>query len=345
MRIADPSFSRRATREILETSSKRLPLREIVEDHFQSTLAERNQRQSPKSEKPSLEKPRNNGLLPPRSRSCETKNLSPPLGNHLDPAQPDIARDLKPATADTGPPARRSAVQFDRSSKPNEVPPRTTVINGIEHRPSHNRLAIVVVHPHALFRDCFIRCLEASYSSYDIFAFAHISDWVACPDAATPAVIVLFMDGTKAASAADLQFLDSTATNIPIVVMSDIEDANYVMRALKAGARGYIPTSLPFNVAVEAVRLVEAGGTFVPASSLEFSRNKKDAPQQTVELLTERQMMVVGALCRGMANKRIAFELNMSEHTVKVHLRHIMRKLKARNRTEVAVLTKDFFPA
>jgi DNA-binding NarL/FixJ family response regulator len=56
-------------------------------------------------------------------------------------------------------------------------------------------------------------------------------------------------------------------------------------------------------------------------------------------------MMVVGALCQGMANKRIAFELKMSEHTVKVHLRHIMRKLKARNRTEVAVLTKDYFQA
>ncbi len=44
-----------------------------------------------------------------------------------------------------------------------------------------------------------------------------------------------------------------------------------------------------------------------------------------------------------MANKQIAYELSMSEHTVKVHLRHIMRKLNARNRTEVAVLTKDFF--
>ena len=57
----------------------------------------------------------------------------------------------------------------------------------------------------------------------------------------------------------------------------------------------------------------------------------------------QRQLMVVEALCQGMANKQIAYELSMSEHTVKVHLRHIMRKLKARNRTEVAVLTKDFF--
>ena len=340
MRIADQPFSSRSSQKILKPSSGRLSPKEIAGDHFQSTLAERDQRQSHTSEKPRNARPQ-----PPRSGTWGTRNLSPPPSNHPDRARSRVTHDLKPAIADNEPPTRRPAVQFDKS-KPNEVPPRTTVINGIEHRARPNRPAIVVVHPHALFRDCFIRCLETSYSSYDILAFSHISEWASCANPATPpAVIVLFMDGTRASSAADLQFLDSTAANIPIVVMSDIEDANYVMRALKAGARGYIPTSLPFNVAVEAVRLVEAGGTFVPASSLEFNRNKKDAPQHSVELLTERQMMVVGALCRGMANKRIAFELNMSEHTVKVHLRHIMRKLKARNRTEVAVLTKDYFPA
>jgi predicted transcriptional regulator len=54
-------------------------------------------------------------------------------------------------------------------------------------------------------------------------------------------------------------------------------------------------------------------------------------------------MKVVEEIRLGKANKQIAYELNMSEHTVKVHLRHIMRKLKARNRTEVAVLSGDFF--
>lgn len=338
MSIADQPFPRHITKDILDTSSERLPYKEIVPDHFQSTSAQRNGRLNRTSD--------NSEPLPPRSRSCETRNLSPPVNGDHGPSR--ASRDRTPAVSkDTQPPSRRPSVRFDKSDKPNEVLPRTTIINGIEHRAGRDRLSIVVVHPHALFRDCFIRCLETSYSGYDIFAFARISDWANCTDrnAASPTVIVLFMDGTKASSTADLQFLDSTAANIPIVVMSDIEDANYVMRALKGGARGYIPTSLPFNVAVEAVRLVEAGGTFVPASSLEFGRGKKEMPQQTTELLTERQMMVVGALCRGMANKRIAFELNMSEHTVKVHLRHIMRKLKARNRTEVAVLTKDYFQA
>lgn len=228
--------------------------------------------------------------------------------------------------------------------QPGEVP-LLNVSNGIEHKPkSQKKPGIVVVHQRAFFRDCFVRCLEVAYKSHEIFAFASISAWRDCANqnAQTPTVIVFFVDGSDLSSIVDLQFLETAAIDIPVVVMSDIDDVNYVVRALKGGARGYIPTSLSFNVAVEAVRLVEAGGTFVPASSLQLDRDKP-VETKTNGILTERQLMVVEALCQGMANKQIAYELSMSEHTVKVHLRHIMRKLKARNRTEVAVLTKDFF--
>lgn len=208
----------------------------------------------------------------------------------------------------------------------------------------HEKSGVVVIHQRAFFRDCFVRCLEVSYQSHDIFAFASASDWQNSTErnALSPSVIVFFVDSASSNSIADLQFVESVAAERPVVIVSDVDDVNYVVRALKGGARGYIPTSLPFNVAVEAVRLVEAGGTFVPASSLELERNHL-TESKTSEILTERQLMVVEALCRGMANKQIAYQLSMSEHTVKVHLRHIMRKLNAKNRTEVAVLTKDLF--
>ena len=218
-------------------------------------------------------------------------------------------------------------------------------VNGSRQQQVGVKPAILVIHPRAFFRDCFVRCLEVSYKSHHILAFASISAWRNSleQDASLPSVIVFFVDGSNEASFTDLEFLESAAADTPVVIMSDIDDINYVVRALKGGARGYIPTSLPFNVAVEAVRLVEAGGTFVPVSSLELDRDAHEATSKTNDILTERQMMVVEALCQGMANKQIAYELGMSEHTVKVHLRHIMRKLKVRNRTEVAVLTKDFF--
>lgn len=207
------------------------------------------------------------------------------------------------------------------------------------------RPTIVVIHPRAFFRDCFVRCLEISYKTHEIFAFETISAWQQSSDqcALEPAIVVFFAESSNPSSSIDLQSLEAAAAGIPVVIMSDSDDAGYVTRALRGGARGYIPTSLPFNVAVEAVRLVEAGGTFVPVSSLDLNRDKLGTAAKANDLLTQRQLMVVEALCQGMANKQIAYELSMSEHTVKVHLRHIMRKLNARNRTEVAVLTKDFF--
>lgn len=227
-----------------------------------------------------------------------------------------------------------------------------STVQGTSHTNGHSHLsdtikrpAIVVIHPRAFFRDCFVRCLELSYKTHEVFAFEKISAWQETDDqdAIEPAIIVFFAESNNPSSGIDLQSLETAAAGIPVVIMSDSDDVNYVTRALKGGARGYIPTSLPFNVAVEAVRLVEAGGTFVPVSSLDLNRDKLGTATKANDLLTQRQLMVVEALCQGMANKQIAYELSMSEHTVKVHLRHIMRKLNARNRTEVAVLTKDFF--
>lgn len=247
-------------------------------------------------------------------------------------------------TQDARPPLPRL-----RSSKPPARPNEIKRLNGIAGSEQKSAIArkpgIVVIHPRAFFRDCFVRCLEISYKSHDILAFTNIGAWRDSPAecALNPSIIVFFVDRSDVSNLTDLQFLESAATDTPVVIVSDIDDVNYVVRALKGGARGYIPTSLSFNVAVEAVRLVEAGGTFVPVSSLSLDRDKQVPTTRAGDLLTERQMMVVEALCQGMANKQIAYELGMSEHTVKVHLRHIMRKLRARNRTEVAVLTKDFF--
>ena len=67
------------------------------------------------------------------------------------------------------------------------------------------------------------------------------------------------------------------------------------------------------------------------------------SPQALTEPLAERETEVLRLLARGKANKQIAYELNMREGTVKVHIRNIMRKLKAKNRTEVAILAGGLF--
>lgn len=203
--------------------------------------------------------------------------------------------------------------------------------------------AIVLIDPRALFRDCLGHCLQQAYDDQRVVSYGSVADWTASAANYPPAVVLMSVpapnrlrgDGSMEAS------LSKLSAEVPVIIISESDDPARILDALKGGARGYIPTSLALAVAVEAVRLVEAGGTFVPVSTLLDARRATSNNGNV--LFTPRQIMVMEALHRGKANKQIAIELNMRESTVKVHVRHIMKKLKAKNRTEVAVLTSDLF--
>ena len=200
---------------------------------------------------------------------------------------------------------------------------------------------IVVIHPRAVFRDCFARCLEIAYDDHGVYSFASVADWRGSTDplALAASIAIVVVESGDGSGLNDLQSFDGATGKTSFVVVSDIDDVDHIVRTLKRGARGYIPSSLPFNVAVEAVRLVEAGGIFVPASSF-VDREQLAEPLKAGVTLTQRQMAVLEEIRHGKANKQIAYELKLSEHTVKVHLRHIMRKLNVRNRTEVAIVSR-----
>ena len=132
---------------------------------------------------------------------------------------------------------------------------------------------------------------------------------------------------------------------VPLAVLSDYEDAENVREAFNIGVQGYIPTSLASRVAIGAVQLVCVGGTFAPAATLlsDGERRQASTGEPLIEGFTQRQSQILDCLRRGMANKLIAYELDMCESTVKVHIRNIMKKLNATNRTQVAYLTRGFF--
>jgi DNA-binding NarL/FixJ family response regulator len=98
-----------------------------------------------------------------------------------------------------------------------------------------------------------------------------------------------------------------------------------------------------FEITIEAVRFVLAGGTYAPMDSLLARGGPEDAPSQppTSGLVTARELAVVRAIQQGKSNKIIAYELNMCESTVKVHVRRIMKKLSAKNRTDVAIKSQS----
>ena len=125
-----------------------------------------------------------------------------------------------------------------------------------------------------------------------------------------------------------------------IVVLASANNFERAKAAIQQGAKGYIPLTMGFDVAMQAVRFVLAGGTYAPTDHLNATHYHAPMPaksSQPIGVLTNRENSVVAAIRKGKSNKIIAYDLNMSESTVKVHVRNVMKKLNARNRTEVAM--------
>jgi DNA-binding NarL/FixJ family response regulator len=114
-----------------------------------------------------------------------------------------------------------------------------------------------------------------------------------------------------------------------IIMLTTFEGDVEIMRALEAGARGYLLKSMPPEDLVEGVRQVHAGRKQFPAEVA-----AQIAEHMGEEVLTNREVEVLGHVCAGHRNRDIAERLCISEETVKVHLKHIMEKLGARDRTQ-----------
>ena len=147
------------------------------------------------------------------------------------------------------------------------------------------------------------------------------------------------IEDNKEANGNVFKILSQIAPGIPIIVLAHNKDNELAKAAICQGAKGYIPVTLGFDIAIEAVRFVLAGGTYVPLDCLLARDPPGDAPCQppTSGAFTGRELAVIRAIQKGKSNKVIAYELNMCESTVKVHVRHIMKKLSAKNRTDVAI--------
>jgi DNA-binding NarL/FixJ family response regulator len=106
-----------------------------------------------------------------------------------------------------------------------------------------------------------------------------------------------------------------------------------IQRSLQAGARGYLLKSMPPNELVEVIRQVNAGKKRIPAElAAQLAEHLGD------EALTEREIEVLRHIARGNRNRDIAKQLFISEETVKVHIKHIMEKLRASDRTQAVAI-------
>ncbi len=208
-----------------------------------------------------------------------------------------------------------------------------------------------IIDSRKLERECFVRAVRSANEDLSVCAYGSAREWHDSSDRARTRGVLFSLGGARASDptvASLVRDLVAGAGDIPVIVLAESEDLREMIAAIDCGARGYVPTSVGVDAIIEAAHLTSAGGIFLPASSLATLRDVIPAgqarPAGIEDHFTSRQAAVANALRQGKANKTIAYELNMCESTVKVHIRTIMKKLRASNRTEAAFKLSELFP-
>jgi DNA-binding NarL/FixJ family response regulator len=203
---------------------------------------------------------------------------------------------------------------------------------------------IAIVESQLFFGECIRRGLESAFPA-QVAQYSTVSDLETKLHDEPPKLIILSVGGGNTQGSANaLNILSELVPRVPVIVLAYKNDTELARTAITHGAKGYIPATMGFEIVIEAVRFVLAGGTYVPMDCLLGIGWPGAAPSQRPPasgLVTSRELAVVRAIQQGKSNKVIAYDLSMCESTVKVHVRHLMKKLKAKNRTDVAIKSSE----
>lgn len=220
------------------------------------------------------------------------------------------------------------------------------------------RLALVDERP--LRRALVVQLLTAGGADFSILSYSSPAEMLSAHAQGERIDIVLFNAGSASLSDTTvyepLTDLLATVSKMPVALLCDRQfppasrqELQQVVDAMSGGLHAYLPTSLEPRVVVEALRLVCAGGRFLPADALLTQLradlavkpdHEEHAASAASGQFTPRQLDVLNLLRQGRSNKAIGRALDMQESTVKVHVRQIMRKLNAANRTHAALMAE-----
>ena len=204
---------------------------------------------------------------------------------------------------------------------------------------------VLVADDHPLVRDALARTVATVLPQAEL---RQAGDWnellaALAPLVAQPAALVLVdlhMPGLNGLDG--VRQLRREHPGLLVVVASGDDEPATIRSALALGVRGFLPKSEPAEVIAQALTLVCAGGTYIPAQAMAgLAEGSTPAPAPPIggasQGLTPRQLDVLRCLAQGLPNKLIARELALTEGTVKIHIAAILRVLGARNRTEALV--------
>jgi DNA-binding NarL/FixJ family response regulator len=200
---------------------------------------------------------------------------------------------------------------------------------------------LVIADDHPLFRGALREAVTGLFEPDAIAEAGCFDDISKLLDRNTDIDLVLLdlaMPGVRGFSG--LMYMRAQFPGVPVVIVSGVDDPAVIRRCMDFGASGYIPKTLGAKAIRRAIEQVLDGGVWTPPD-LDLSAAKSDdqsaAMLAKLASLTPQQVRVLMMLSEGLLNKQIAYELNVSEATVKAHVSAILQKLGVESRTQAVI--------
>jgi two-component system nitrate/nitrite response regulator NarL len=205
-------------------------------------------------------------------------------------------------------------------------------------------MRIIVADDHPLYREAVKLRLERLLPDSHVVEVGSLEELLAQTRAVPPlpvdlVLLDLYMPGMD--SGPGIGAVVQALPDAPIALMSGAASAQDVRLAITAGARGFLPKTMASELFAMAISMILAGGTYLPAEMAQaggagMGELRAGNAGGFAEMLSPRERQVLVRLSSGASNKEIGRDLNLAEVTVKLHVRQILRKIKARNRSEAA---------
>jgi DNA-binding NarL/FixJ family response regulator len=199
---------------------------------------------------------------------------------------------------------------------------------------------LVIADDHPLFRGALREAVSGPYPDAEIAEAGSFEDVSKLLEKGSDVDLILLdlrMPGVRGFSG--LMYLRAQYPSVPVVVVSANDDPAVIRRCMDFGASGFIPKTLGVEAMREAIKRVLAGEVWTPPDVDLSARADAETTALLARLasLTPQQVRVLMMLSEGLLNKQIAFELSVSEATVKAHVSAILQKLNVESRTQAVI--------
>jgi len=201
-------------------------------------------------------------------------------------------------------------------------------------------IRLIIADDHPLFRGALREAVSGLFEDLDIAEAGSFEDLAKLLERGADVDLILLdltMPGVRGFSG--LMYLRAQYPSVPIIVVSANDDPGVIRRCMDFGASGFIPKTLDIETMRGAITRVFQGGVWTPPEiDLGAGADTETADLLTrLTSLTPQQVRVLMMLSEGLLNKQIAYELGVSEATVKAHVSAILQKLGVESRTQAVI--------